>query len=495
MSAFVIDKRGNSQHKINRRAFLSDSLLATGGITLGGVGLPFHQTKVNKQTHPGRKKNSFQLTIFVIISSIIIKMNRNRNRMNLNKFLLKSILLIVMACIFSSHLKAQPKVGDLFPAWIDGYLDIYHINTGKGESTFFILPDGTTLLVDAGATQRPKPRVTDSKPNDSLTPGVWIARYIKHVMAGLPSKKLDYVLLTHFHDDHIGQLYPDAKSSKYGAYKLTGISEVAEYISFDKLVDRGWPAYDYPKDATVAYMKNYIRFVNTSVEKRDVLAEQFKVGANDQFSLINKPKEYPDFGIQNIAANGQVWTGTGTNTRNHFPALESLMDKEYPNENICSTVFRLSYGKFDYFNGGDILAGKPGHWKDIESPVALVTGPVDVCLANHHAYYDAMSETFLQALRSRVHIIHAWSPSHPSPSVLRRMMSTMTYPGARDIFSTNIMDATRVVIGSGLDYMKSQQGHIVVRVNPGGENYMIYILDDSAENFKIKSIHGPYYSN
>ena len=75
------------------------------------------------------------------------------------------------------------------------------------------------------------------------------------------------------------------------------------------------------------------------------------------------------------------------------------------------------------------------------------------------------------------------------------MMSGSIYPGPRDAFSTNVMEETRVVIGGALDNMKSQQGHIVIRVRPGGDSYNIYILDDSKESFKINSIHGPYISN
>jgi hypothetical protein len=56
------------------------------------------------------------------------------------------------------------------------------------------------------------------------------------------------------------------------------------------------------------------------------------------------------------------------------------------------------------------------------------------------------------------------------------------------------MKETIVVIGGRMDKMKSQQGHIVIRVDPGGDSYMIYILDDSEENFKIKTLHGPYES-
>ncbi len=390
--------------------------------------------------------------------------------------------------------RAQLIVGDTLPLWSEGYLDIHHINTGKGESSFFMMPDGTTMLVDAGATARPKPRVTDPKPNGSRTPGDWISRYILHFMHDLTQKKLDYVLLTHFHDDHIGELYPGLKSSKDGTYILTGITEVGENIPFGKLVDRNYPDYNWPGPLNEKYIQNYIRFVKWSIEHKGVQAEQFRVGGNGQFQLLHHPNKYPNFEIRNLAANGHVWTGVGNNERNYFPAIKDLQPYEYPGENMCSIAFRVSYGKFDYFNGGDLTTGAPGTWQDIETQVGLVTGPVEVCEANHHAYYDAMGIPFLQALRPGVHIVQVWSPSQPSANILARMLSSWTYPGPRDVFATNTMEETRVVSGR-MESLKSQQGHIVVRVNPGGESYMIYILDDSEENFRIKSIHGPYQCN
>jgi arginine repressor len=75
------------------------------------------------------------------------------------------------------------------------------------------------------------------------------------------------------------------------------------------------------------------------------------------------------------------------------------------------------------------------------------------------------------------------------------MLSEEIYPGPRDIFSTNVMEETRVVVGENIDKMKSQQGHIVIRVNPGGDSYNIFILDDSAENYLVKAVFGPYSSN
>ncbi len=406
-----------------------------------------------------------------------------------------TIKFLLIYMFLAMYLQVSAQVGNTLPAWKEGYLDIHHINTGKGESVFLILPDGTTMLVDAGATAQAKPRVTDAKPNGSRNPGEWIARYIQHYSPNPSAPKLDYVLLTHFHDDHIGELYPGLKTRKEGNYALTGITEVAENIPVGKLVDRGWPDYNFPAPLTEEYVKNYIRFVKWNVENKGLKAEQFKVGVNNQFTLLLNQKKYPNFEIRNLSCNGHVWTGVANNERNYFPNMKDLPQSDYPNENKCSIAIRISYGKFDYFNGGDLTTGTQGTWQDIETPVGLVTGPVEVCEANHHAYLDAMGTLFLQAVRPRIIVLQTWSPSQPDNGVLSRMLSTATYPGPRDIFATNIMDETKVVIGPRLNSLKSQQGHIVIRVNPGGETYMVYILDDSEENFRIKSIHGPYISN
>ena len=130
----------------------------------------------------------------------------------------------------------------------------------------------------------------------------------------------------------------------------------------------------------------------------------------------------------------------------------------------------------------------------VKAPVAKAVGPVDVNELNHQWYLDSENAYFLSTLKPRVHILQVWSPSHPTPRTLRRLLSTLLYPGPRDIFATNMMEANKVVIGSNLEKLKSDQGHVVVRVEPGGVLYKIFILDDSAELYKIKAIFGPYLS-
>ena len=74
------------------------------------------------------------------------------------------------------------------------------------------------------------------------------------------------------------------------------------------------------------------------------------------------------------------------------------------------------------------------------------------------------------------------------------MYSERLYPGPRDVFATNMLEANHLVIGPLLDRLKSAQGHIVVRVAPGGDTFHVIILDDSAETYRVKAIHGPYQS-
>ena len=55
--------------------------------------------------------------------------------------------------------------------WSGGHLDIHHISTGRGNATFFILPDGTSLLVDAGAAPDDTTPDATPRPDGSRRPG------------------------------------------------------------------------------------------------------------------------------------------------------------------------------------------------------------------------------------------------------------------------------------------------------------------------------------
>jgi len=418
--------------------------------------------------------------------------------MSRKAFTLAEVLIVAAIAICSLLAGAQrascQAVGEVFTASSPGTLDIHHISTGRGNSTLFVMPDGTTLLVDAGTLGTNTVRHAPPRPDASRTPGDWIVRYIKHMIGDNAS--LDYAMLTHFHADHMGQVTTTTAASKSGKYRLTGITEVGERIPIRKMLDRGWPDYRYPAPLESADMKNYRAFLEWQIAQNGLHVERFQPGRNDQITLVKSPKVYPNFEIRNIAANGEVWTGVASETRQHFPPLESIPPAERPSENMCSAGFRMSYGKFDYYTGGDI-PGIPDEgfpqWQDVETPVAQAVGPVDVAVLNHHGYIDSQNAFFIGALRPRAWVLFVWDSAHPTARVYARLRSTRIYPGPRDIFATNMHEANKTVV-VGLDKLASQHGHVVVRATAGGSTYRIVILDDSAESYKITAVHGPYES-
>jgi hypothetical protein len=282
-----------------------------------------------------------------------------------------------------------------------------------------------------------------------------------------------------------------------GAYRLSGVTDVAERVPIRTIIDRGCPDYDYPEPLDDEMMDNYRRFLAHHAGQQNMAVERFIPGRNDQITLQRDPAGFPGFEVRNLASNGVVWTGTGNNTRQHIPPLESLAPEDFPNENLLSNAIRVSYGPFDYYTGGD-LTGIPniGHpqWKNLEIPVAQAIGPVEVHVVNHHGSIDPASPFFLATLRPRVHVIPAWSPTHPAPSVLKRILSERAYPGPRDVFVLEFREPTKAAIGPRAEQVQSDGGHVVVRVTRGGGSYRVFVLDNSNESFTVKSIHGPYES-
>lgn len=397
-----------------------------------------------------------------------------------------------------SSLSAQ-TIGEALPSWTQGTLDIHEISTGRGSSTFFVLPDGTTMLYDAGEFTETNqawrvPRYIDAKPDTTRPAGEWITKYISRILESVPNRQIDYGLISHFHWDHMGQITSRSPMSSSGAYRLSGLTTVAESIPIKAMFDRDWPNYDYPTAQADVTKSNYQAFLEWQSANNDMHVGKFEPGSNAQVVLKNEPGDYPDFEVRSIAVNGEVWTGVGENKRAYFPPLESLEQEDFPTENMCSMALRLSYGKFDYFTGGDMRGIPPDgspDWFDLETPIAQAVGPVEASQLNHHGYIDSQNPFFVKTLRPLVWLLSSWDSAHPSPMVYKRLLSEKLYPGPRDIFATGMHEANKLVL-VGADRMASSQGHIVLRVAPGGETFRVFVLDDSVENGKITSIHGPY---
>jgi beta-lactamase superfamily II metal-dependent hydrolase len=401
-----------------------------------------------------------------------------------------------------------PKSNETLPPWTEGYLYIHHISTGRGNSAYVVMPDGTTLLIDAGETDKefiesvaplaPFP----PRPDAEHAAGYWIADYIREFAPRDRPVTLDYALITHFHTDHMGMLVPSSPMSATGAYRLTGITEVADLIPIKTLIDRAAPGYTTPIDLRACHesnnektLANYLRMVDYR-RRHGQLVVGLRAGALDQIQLA-RPKQFADFHIRNVASSGVIWTGRGEETAQYIPA-DAIKDCHF-DENPFSNVIRVSYGTFRYYTGGDI-PGVPDYtqpfWRDIETPVAAVVGPVDAMTLDHHGNRDSTNGAILRALRPRVIVQQNWLSVQPGEEVVVRMASHEFYPGPRDVFSTGMSPETRIAIGPVMDQIyRSYSGHVVIRVTPGGSTYEVFILDDRDNLRKVVGRFGPYQSN
>jgi hypothetical protein len=418
-----------------------------------------------------------------------------------------ALVAMAAACASASSAFAAAGDADLLPAWSEGYFYIHHISTGRGNSTYFVFPDGTTMLIDAGEAD---PRFIESvrplkpfppRPDRAHSAAYWIADYVRQFAPAGRPVKLDYGLITHFHTDHMGTITPDTPMSRTGAYHLAGITELDDLLPINTLIDRAAPSYDYPVDLHVCTqgsdglsLSNYLSFAEYRMKHGQAVVG-LKPGALDQIKL-GQADAFPSFHIRNIASSGIIWTGARDETQYYIPK-GAITDCRF-DENPFSNVLTFAYGRFKYYSGGDI-PGVPNYtqpwWRDVETPVSAVVGPVDVMLLDHHGNRDSTNENILRNLQPRVIVQENWLSPQPGEEVVTRMASKGLYPGPRDVFSTGMSPESRDVIGPIMDSIyKSYGGHVVIRVAPGGDQYEVYVLNDADKRREVVKRFGPYQS-
>ena len=388
--------------------------------------------------------------------------------------------------------ESDAEVGQPLPVWSEGSLDIHFINSGRGECTFYILPDGTTLLVDAGEIVVSDGTEVPQRPNANTRPYSVYANYIRHFMPE-GHTSIDWCAPSHFHIDHIGSSAAATETSPAG-YRLSGLMALYNEVPFDHVLDMGYP--DYGADTTIPAMDGELAddwqtFVAWAVANKGMTANRFQVGET-QITLQYAPDSYTGFRIFNIVANGYAWnldssTGKGA-------IVNAKADKGNP----ASCGFHLSYGKFDYMACGDLTSGPQNrvayYYRDF-----IPQGGLEVFKAHHHLSSNAWGSQMQSCEFSpQVIINHSFYNSQPDIALLTSILDgTFTghaYSWTKDLFTTNVHPETLVANADLFQRLGGYNGHIVVRVAPGGDEFYVYVLDDTDFNYKVKSIHGPYRS-
>lgn len=273
-----------------------------------------------------------------------------------------------------------------------GHLQIYFIDVAGGQSTLIVTPARETLLIDAGW---PGQGERDSRPGDPA-----IARDPGRIIAAMRDAevtRIDYLLVTHFHRDHIG-----------------GIPELAALVPIGTFIDHG-SAYPPEDRAKPGYLDEL------DVQSYD---DYLPVRARAHHLEPQPGDSLPLKGLRSTVVSSNRSTlrkplsgSTGRNT-----ACPAIPMTSYPgDENLRSTGVLLEFGKFRFLDVGDLNANP---LFDLVCPWDRI-GPVDLYLAPHHGGSGAADPATLAALRPRAVVVNN-APRKGGRAAMLKMLNTAT---------------------------------------------------------------------
>ncbi|GHO90557.1 hypothetical protein KSF_006050 [Reticulibacter mediterranei] len=301
---------------------------------------------------------------------------------------------------------------------MDWLLEIHHIDVGGGEATAIVVRDSSEkivsrVLIDAGA---------EGGGSESLK------KYIKQYLQVDAANPFDYIIASHYHNDHIDGFWqckiPFKNYIDAGGYTLKD----------DKFI----PINGVGVKTSANYFEGYKQQVAANVGAYN--AKRMKIPFIDNENPVNGPltiKLGTGTGIELICycANGVL--ADGVNVLNGQKASK----RRALNPNDLSFVFILEWENFRYFTAGDLSGDKTlkSYYNVEESLIAYLEKlgklPVTVLKVTHHgseySSYPASSDTtkdgFLDKLRPDTLIVPCnISKKVPSPSFLQRANSYCT---------------------------------------------------------------------
>lgn len=255
-----------------------------------------------------------------------------------------------------------------------GNLRIYFIDVEGGQATLLVAPSGQSLLVDTGW------------PDNSNRDANRISEAVND--AGL--KQIDYVLITHYHTDHVGGVPQLVKEVKVGEFIDHGPNQ-----ENDELAPEGYEAYL----KTIGKIKHVIAQPGDPIPMKGLNVEVLAAAGNH----IEKP----------VAGAGQA---------NPYCASEPHWSPDHT-ENAASVGILVTFGNFRFVDLGDLTKDKE---IGLVCPMNLI-GTADLFLVSHHGMSMSNTKSLVDALHPRVAIMEngpnkgdspeAWQTVHDSPGL------------------------------------------------------------------------------
>ena len=305
--------------------------------------------------------------------------------------LLKSFL---AAALLLTAATAQPTAGKLTVTFID---------VEGGQATLFVTPTGQSLLVDTG---------WPGFDNRDATRIVTAAH-----AAGL--SHIDYVLITHFHADHVG-----------------GVPQLAAKIPIGTFIDHGPNRELTPEVSPLdeAYRK--------------VLA------AGSSKHLVLKPGDHlPITGMDAsvISGDGDLITSplAGAGQPNKFCPVQA--PEPDTTENLRSLGILIHFGKLQILDLGDLTRDKE---YELMCPSTRLA-PVDILIVSHHGWLQSSTPALVDALHPRVAIMDNGATKGGSTPVLDTVRQS---PGLETLWQLHYSEEGGPTHNTAARYIANPEG-------------------------------------
>ena len=259
-----------------------------------------------------------------------------------------------------------------------GKLEIFCIDVEGGKATLWVAPSGESMLVDAGW------------PGHNHRDAERIAAAAK--AAGV--KKIDYLVVTHYHTDHVG-----------------GVPQLAEKMKIRTFVDHG-PNTETGQAAEVLFGE-YTRF-------RDK-GEHLVVKAGDKLPIKGMDVEI-------VSADGGLISSPLPGAGQPNPDCDHLQPPPPDqSENAHSIGMVVTYGSFRAVDLGDLTKDKE---YGLVCPVNKL-GTVNLFMVSHHGIDQSNSAAYVHALHAQAAIINNGARKGGAADVWQTIHDT---PGMEDIW-------------------------------------------------------------
>ena len=307
-------------------------------------------------------------------------------------------------------------------------LQIYFIDVEGGQATLIVNPSNESLLVDtgwAGFDGRDANRIVAAAK-----------------MAGVTH--IDYLVITHYHGDHVG-----------------GVTQLSSRIKIDAFVDHGPNQED--SDATRTGYANYLKVVGQS---KHIIA---KAGERLPFKGMS---------VQFLAAAGEAIHSPLPGAGKPNPACASEPEAPVdPTENAQSVGMLITYEQFRLLDLGDLTKKKE---QNLVCPNNLI-GTVDIYLTTHHGLDLSNSKSIVNAVHPRVAIMNNGAHKGATPPAWQIVHDA---PGLEDLWQLHY------AVDGGSDHNVLEK--LIANVGDSDEGNYIKVSAESNGTFTVVNSRNKY---